>query len=140
MTRTVKLAVIPGDGIGPEVIREALRLVDVATSNCDVTCAKTHFLLGAERYLATGEVLPDEEMAAIAEHDAILFGAVGGAPGDPRLSNANIERVLILRLRFAFDQYVNIRPTVLYPGVSSPLVEPGEIDFLVVREGTEGLY
>jgi len=140
MTRTVKLAVIPGDGIGPEVIREALRVLDVAISNRDVTCVKTHFLLGAERYLATGDVLPDEEMAAIAEHDAILFGAVGGVPGDPRLANANIERGLILRLRFAFDQYVNIRPTVLYPGVSSPLVEPGEIDFLVVREGTEGLY
>src|SRR6218665_440865 len=107
MTRTVKLAVIPGDGIGPEVIREALRVLDVAISNRDVTFVKTHFLLGAGRYLATGDMLPEEELAAISELVAILFGAVGGVPGDPRLANANIERGLILRLRFAFDQYVN---------------------------------
>jgi 3-isopropylmalate dehydrogenase len=100
----------------------------------------TEFSLGAARYLATGDVLPDDELAAIAEHDAILLGAVGGTPGDPRLKDANIERGLLLKLRFALDHYVNLRPTVLWPGVESPLRNPGEVDFVVVREGTEGPY
>jgi 3-isopropylmalate dehydrogenase len=85
-------------------------------------------------------VLPDDELAAIATHDAILLGAVGGVPGDPRLAGANIERGLLLKLRFALDHYVNLRPTVLYPGFPSPLKEPGAVDFVVVREGTEGPY
>jgi len=139
MTRTVRLAVIGGDGIGPEVVAQALRVLTAAVGGA-ATVETTEFRLGAERYLDTGDVLPDAELAAIAEHDAILLGAVGGVPGDPRLAGANIERGLLLKLRFALDQYVNLRPTVLYPAFPSPLKNPGAVDFVVVREGTEGPY
>ncbi|WP_411720499.1 3-isopropylmalate dehydrogenase [Mycetocola sp.] len=140
MSRQVKLAVIPGDGIGPEVIAEAVKVLDAVTRDSDVRFEKTEFSLGAERYLATGDVLTDEDLEAIRAHDAILLGAVGGVPGDPRLATANIERGLLLKLRFSLDHYANLRPTRIYPGVPSPLANPGEVDFLVVREGTEGPY
>lgn len=140
MTRTIKLAVIPGDGIGPEVIEQANRVLDAVLEGGDATLERTEFKLGAERYLATGDTLLAEEQAAIAEHDAILFGAVGGVPGDPRLKNANIERGLLLKLRFDFEHYANVRPCTLFPGVESTLKNPGEVDFVVVREGTEGPY
>ncbi|WP_292830824.1 3-isopropylmalate dehydrogenase [Microbacterium sp.] len=136
----VKLAIIPGDGIGPEVIAEAEKVLDAATRGSDVAFDKTRFSLGATRYLETGETLTDDDLAAIAAQDVILLGAVGGVPGDPRLKDANIERGLLLRLRFALDHYVNLRPAKLYPGAPGPLAEPGEIDFVVVREGTEGPY
>ncbi|RIX28695.1 3-isopropylmalate dehydrogenase [Amnibacterium setariae] len=139
MARTIRLAVIGGDGIGPEVIGEALQVLDAAVGD-EAVIETTAFSLGADRYLATGDVLPDDELAAIAAHDAILLGAVGGVPGDPRLKDANIERGLLLKLRFALDHYVNLRPTVLWPGVESPLKDPGAVDFVVVREGTEGPY
>ncbi|WP_125132178.1 3-isopropylmalate dehydrogenase [Microbacterium sp. 10M-3C3] len=140
MSRVVTLAVIPGDGIGPEVVAEALKVLDAATADGDTTFERTEFSLGAARYLATGDTLTDDDLAAIARHDAILLGAVGGTPGDPRLKDANIERGLLLKLRFALDHYVNLRPSKLYPGASGPLADPGEIDFVVVREGTEGPY
>jgi 3-isopropylmalate dehydrogenase len=140
MVQTVRLAVIPGDGIGPEVVGEALKVLDAATAGADVAFERTRFSLGADRYLETGDVLTDDDLAEIRGHDAILLGAVGGVPGDPRLAGANIERGLLLRLRFELDHYVNLRPSVLYPGVASPLAEPGEVDFVVVREGTEGPY
>ena len=140
MSRVVKLAVIAGDGIGPEVIAEAEKVLDAVTAHSDVTFDKTRFSLGADRYLATGDTLTDEDLAAIAAHDAILLGAVGGVPGDPRLREANIERGLLLKLRFALDHYVNLRPSKLYPGAAGPLAAPGDIDFVVVREGTEGPY
>ncbi|ROS25087.1 3-isopropylmalate dehydrogenase [Rathayibacter sp. PhB127] len=140
MTRTVKLAVIPGDGIGPEVIAEAVKVLDAVTADSDLVIEKTPFSLGAGRFLETGDVLTDEDLASISAHDAILLGAVGGVPGDPRLKDANIERGLLLRLRFALDHYVNLRPTRLYAGVPSPLSAPGEVEFVVVREGTEGPY
>jgi 3-isopropylmalate dehydrogenase len=140
MVQTVRLAVIAGDGIGPEVVGEALKALDAATAGADVAFERTPFSLGAARYLETGDVLTDDDLAAIGSHDAILLGAVGGVPGDPRLAGANIERGLLLRLRFELDHYVNLRPSVLYPGVASPLAEPGEVDFVVVREGTEGPY
>ena len=139
-TRTIKLAVIPGDGIGPEVVAEAEKVLDAVTSGSGIRFAKTRFSLGAARFLDTGETLTDDDLAAIAAHDAILLGAVGGVPGDPRLKDANIERGLLLRLRFALDHYVNLRPSKLYPGAPGPLADPGEIDFVVVREGTEGPY
>ncbi|GAA2990585.1 3-isopropylmalate dehydrogenase [Microbacterium terrae] len=135
-----KLAVIPGDGIGPEVVAEAEKVLDAATAGTGIRFDKTRFSLGAARYLETGDTLTDDDLAAIAAHDAILLGAVGGVPGDPRLKNANIERGLLLRLRFALDHYVNLRPSKLYPGVPGPLAAPGDIDFVVVREGTEGPY
>jgi len=138
--RAIKLAVIPGDGIGPEVIAEAVKVLDAVTARENVTFEKTHFALGAARFLETGDVLTAEDLAAIAAHDAILLGAVGGVPGDPRLKDANIERGLLLGLRFSLDHYVNLRPSVLFPGVPSPLADPGVVDFVVVREGTEGPY
>ncbi|WP_460802191.1 3-isopropylmalate dehydrogenase [Microbacterium sp. GXF6406] len=140
MSRVVKLAVIPGDGIGPEVVAEAERVLDAVTDSSDVTFDKTHFSLGAARYLETGDTLTDDDLAAIKTNDAIILGAVGGVPGDPRLKDANIERGLLLKLRFTLDHYVNLRPSKLYPGASGPLADPGEIDFVVVREGTEGPY
>ena len=140
MSRQIKLAVIPGDGIGPEVIAEAVKVLNAVTAHEDVTFDQTRFHLGAARYLETGDVLTEEDLTAIAAHDVILLGAVGGVPGDPRLANANIERGLLLKLRFSLDHYVNLRPSVLHPGVPSPLVAPGNIDFVVVREGTEGPY
>lgn len=140
MVQTVRLAVIPGDGIGPEVVGEALKALEAATAGADVAFERSHFSLGAARYLETGDVLTDDDLDAIKGHDAILLGAVGGVPGDPRLAGANIERGLLLKLRFELDHYVNLRPSVLYPGVASPLADPGEVDFVVVREGTEGPY
>ncbi|ERK70934.1 3-isopropylmalate dehydrogenase [Leifsonia aquatica] len=140
MSQTVKLAVIPGDGIGPEVIAEAVKVLDAVGEGSGLAFEKTHFSLGADRYLATGDVLTDEDLASISSHDAILLGAVGGKPGDPRLAGANIERGLLLKLRFSLDHYVNLRPTTLFPGIASPLANPGEVDFVVVREGTEGPY
>jgi 3-isopropylmalate dehydrogenase len=140
MSRQVRLAVIPGDGIGPEVIAEAVKVLDAVVDPAEAAFDTTYFSLGAGRYLATGDTLTDDDLASIAGHDAILLGAVGGAPGDPRLAGANIERGLLLKLRFELDQYVNLRPTQIFPGVVSPLSRPGEVDFVVVREGTEGPY
>ena len=140
---SLKLAVIPGDGIGQEVTAEALKVLEVAAPD-GVKFEQTRYDLGAERYLATGEVLPDSVLAEIREHDAILLGAVGGKPGDPNLPPGILERGLLLRLRFELDHYVNLRPSRIFPGVSSPLadhvLEKGEVDFVVVREGTEGPY
>src|SRR6476646_3936751 len=140
---TLKLAVIPGDGIGPEVTAEALKVLEAAAP-AGVKFAPTRYDLGAERYLATGEVLPDSVLAEIRGHDAILLGAVGGKPGDPNLPPGILERGLLLRLRFELDHYVNLRPSRIFPGVVSPLAEQvtqaGEVDFVVVREGTEGPY
>ncbi|MFB7891396.1 3-isopropylmalate dehydrogenase [Microbacterium sp. NPDC056044] len=140
MSRVVKLAVIPGDGIGPEVIAEAEKVLDAATAGSGIHFEKTRFSLGAARFLETGDTLTPEDLEAIKAQDAILLGAVGGVPGDPRLKDANIERGLLLKLRFELDHYVNLRPSKLYPGVPGPLAAPGDVDFVVVREGTEGPY
>jgi len=138
-TGSLRLAVVPGDGIGPEVTAEALKVLEVAAP-AEVKFEQTRYDLGAERYLATGEVLPDSVLAEIREHDAILLGAVGGKPGDPNLPPGILERGLLLRLRFELDHYVNLRPSRIFPGVTSPLANPGDVDFVVVREGTEGPY
>lgn len=134
------IAVIPGDGIGPEVVAEARKVVDAAIAPTQITIEWTEYPLGAEHWLATGEVLSDETMEQLRQHEAILFGAVGAAPNDKRVPSGILERDLLLKLRFAFDHYINLRPVQLYPGTTSPLKDPGEIDFVVVREGTEGLY
>jgi 3-isopropylmalate dehydrogenase len=139
MPRTISLAVIAGDGIGPEVIGEALKVLHAAIPS-DVNLATTEYPFGAGHFLATGEILADADIAALETHDAILLGAVGGDPRDPRLAGGVIERGLLLKLRFALDHYVNLRPTTLFPGVESPLSDPGDVDFVVVREGTEGPY
>ncbi|MGX5679815.1 3-isopropylmalate dehydrogenase [Schumannella luteola] len=136
MPSTLDLAVIPGDGIGPEVIAEALKVL--RATGVDVSA--TEYPFGAGHYLASGRILEQEDLDALAKHDAILLGAVGGDPRDPKLAGGIIERGLLLKLRFAFDHYVNLRPTRIYPSVASPLANPGEVDFVVVREGTEGPY
>lgn len=140
MTRTLDLAVIPGDGIGPEVVSQALRVIMASLENTDVDVATTEYNLGAEHWLETGETLTTETLEQLREHQAILFGAVGAAPNDERIPSGILEREILLKLRFAFDHAVNLRPSRLFPGSVSPLSEPGQIDFVVVREGTEGLY
>jgi len=145
---SLDIAVIGGDGIGPEVVAEGLKVLSAITSAAPSNGHKVHGLtvntteydLGARRWLATGETLPDSVLTEIRGHDAILLGAVG----DPGVPSGVLERGLLLKLRFALDQYVNLRPVRLYPGVQSPLVvervAPNGIDFVVVREGTEGPY
>ncbi|WP_297667002.1 3-isopropylmalate dehydrogenase [uncultured Corynebacterium sp.] len=129
----MKLAVIAGDGIGTEVSAEALKVLHALRDDVETT----DYDLGARRYLRNGELLTDEDLDSLREHDAILLGAIG----DPRTVPAGVlERGLLLPLRFKLDHAVNLRPSKLYPGSSSPLANPGDIDFVVVREGTEGLY
>lgn len=139
MTRTIDLATIPGDGIGPEVIAEAVDTLRAAMAG-EAELRVTEYPFSARHYLETGDILSDADLASLAAHEAILLGAVGGDPRDPKLAGGIIERGLLLKLRFAFDHYVNLRPTVLLPGVVSPLSDPGDVDFVVVREGTEGPY
>ena len=136
MAREIKLAVIPGDGIGPEVTEFALQAITKATQSENVSFHRDFFNLGAERYLATGETLTDTDLENLKSADVILLGAVG----DPRVASGVLERGLLLKLRFAFEHYINLRPTKLLPGIISPLAKPGDIDFVVVREGTEGSY
>ncbi len=138
MPENLQLAVIPGDGIGPEVTAEALKVLEATPTG--VKFEPTRYDLGAERYLATGEVLPDSVLEEIRQQDVILLGAVGGKPNDPNLPPGILERGLLLRLRFELDHYVNLRPSRIYPGSVSPLADPGDVDFVVVREGTEGPY
>jgi 3-isopropylmalate dehydrogenase len=136
MTRSFSLAVVPGDGIGPEVTAQALQALDLVAADHDVAFSSTEYDLGAKRWHATGETLPDSVLNEIRGHDAILLGAIG----DPTVPSGVLERGLLLKLRFELDHYVNLRPSKLYPGVPSPLADPGAIDFVVVREGTEGPY
>ena len=130
----IRLAVIGGDGIGPEVVAEALKVLKAA----DVPFEETSYDLGAHRWHRTGETLPDSVLEEIRGHDALLLGAVG----DPSVPSGVLERGLLLRLRFELDHYVNLRPVRLYPGVGTPLagVRPESVNMVVVREGTEGLY
>ncbi|WP_420833610.1 3-isopropylmalate dehydrogenase [Salinibacterium metalliresistens] len=130
------LAVVAGDGIGPEVVAEALKVLEAT----GVPVTTTAYPFGATHYLETGHILDADNLTALARHDAVLLGAVGGDPRDPRLAGGIVERGLLLKLRFAFDHYVNLRPSAILPGVRSPLAAPGEVDFVVVREGTEGPY
>ncbi|MDO5633313.1 MAG: isocitrate/isopropylmalate family dehydrogenase, partial [Micrococcus sp.] len=137
----LNLAVIAGDGIGPEVTEQAVSVLQAALQATDAAPAQiTDYALGAAHWHETGEALHDETLAALRRHDAILFGAVGAAPDDTTIPSGLIERQVLLRLRFALDHAVNLRPTRLYPGSVSPLSQPGEVNFTVVREGTEGPY
>jgi 3-isopropylmalate dehydrogenase len=128
----VKLAVIGGDGIGPEVVAQGLRVLDAVLPGVE----RTEYDLGARRYHATGETLPAGMVDELKGYDAILLGAIG----DPSVPSGVLERGLLLTLRFALDHHVNLRPSKLYPGVQSPLAGDPTIDFVVVREGTEGPY
>ncbi|MFC7877435.1 3-isopropylmalate dehydrogenase [Isoptericola sp. NPDC057391] len=136
MTRSIDLAVVAGDGIGTEVVEQGLAVLEAAVAGSDVKISTTEFDLGARRWHATGETLTDGDLEAIKRHDAILLGAIG----DPSVPSGVLERGLLLKLRFSLDHYVNLRPGKLYPGVTSPLANPGDVDFVVVREGTEGPY
>ena len=128
----MRLAVIPGDGIGPEVIDEALKVLNEVSPGAETTT----YDLGAARWHSTGELLPESVLTELQQHDAILLGAVG----DPSVPSGILERGLLLRLRFELDHHVNLRPARLYPGVRGPLASVNEIDMVVVREGTEGPY
>jgi len=134
--KSFNLAVIPGDGIGPEVVGEGLKVLDAVAKKYDLTFNKTNYDLGAAYWHKSGETLPDSVMAELAKSDVILLGAVG----DPTVPSGVLERGLLLKLRFAFEHYINLRPAKLFPGVISPITNNKGIDFVVVREGTEGLY
>jgi 3-isopropylmalate dehydrogenase len=131
-----RLAVIGGDGIGPEVVTEGLKVLDAVSAKYQIQFERKDFELGAKFWHRTGETLPKEILEELASFDAILLGAVG----DPTVPSGVLERGLLLKLRFAFDHYVNLRPARLYPGVVTPLRTEQPIDFVVVREGTEGPY
>ncbi len=134
--RSIRIAVIGGDGIGPEVVAEAIKVLRAAVTGA--TIETTGYDLGSRRWHRSGEILPDSVLGEIRGHDAILLGAVG----DPSVPSGLLERGLVLRLRFELDQYVNLRPVRLYPGVASALagMRSESIDMLIVREGTEGPY
>lgn len=135
MSRSINLAVIPGDGIGQEVVAQGLKVLGSVLPQ-DVKLETKEYDLGARRWHRTGETLPDSELAALKTHDAILLGAIG----DPSVPSGILERGLLLKLRFAFDHYVNLRPSKLFPNQAIPLAGRPDIDFVVVREGTEGPY
>jgi len=138
MTASYTFATIPGDGVGIEVTAEATKAVDAAARRFGFSVSYTPYDLGGGRYLATGEVLPPSVLGELADHDVILLGAVG----TPDVPPGVLERGLLLELRFRFDQYVNLRPVKLYPGVPTPIagLTPDRCDLVVVRENTEGLY
>jgi 3-isopropylmalate dehydrogenase len=136
MSKKFNVAVIAGDGIGPEVVAEGIKVLDAVGKKYGTSFNKTSYDLGAGYWHRTGEVLPDSILNEIAKADVILLGAVG----DPTVPSGVLERGLLLKLRFAFDHYINLRPAHLMPGVVSPLATKQPIDFVVVREGTEGPY
>lgn len=135
MSRSINLAVIPGDGIGQEVVAQGLKVLNAVLPQ-DVKLETKEFDFGAKRYHATGETLTDADVEALKQYDAILLGAIG----DPSVPSGVLERGFLLKLRFLFDHHVNLRPSKLLPGVATPLKGQPEIDFIVVREGTEGPY
>ncbi|WP_329378912.1 3-isopropylmalate dehydrogenase [Streptomyces sp. NBC_01351] len=135
MSTSINLAVIPGDGIGQEVVAQGLKVLTAVLPQ-DVKLETKEYDLGAQRWHRTGETLPDAELEALKHHDAILLGAIG----DPSVPSGVLERGLLLKLRFAFDHFINLRPSKLFPNTATPLAGRPEIDFVVVREGTEGPY
>ncbi|MBW2505935.1 MAG: 3-isopropylmalate dehydrogenase [Deltaproteobacteria bacterium] len=138
MGNTYKIAVMGGDGTGPEVAAEGVKVLKAAAEKFEFKLELTDFDYGGERYLRTGEVLPDNAVAELTKHDAIFLGAIG----HPEVKPGILEKGILLSLRFALDQYINLRPVILYPNVDTPLKDKGpeDIDFVVVRENTEGLY
>ena len=134
--KEIKLGVIGGDGIGPEVVAEGLKVLDKIGTQIGVSFERQNFDLGAGLWHRTGEVLPESVITDLAKCDVILLGAIG----DPSVPSGILERGILLKIRFAFDHYINLRPARLYPNVQSPLSTKDEIDFVVVREGTQGPY
>ncbi|MGW4035195.1 3-isopropylmalate dehydrogenase [Streptomyces sp. NPDC004778] len=135
MSRSIDLAVIPGDGIGQEVVAQGLKVLNAVLPQ-DVKLETREYDLGAQRWHRTGDTLPDAELETLKNHDAILLGAIG----DPSVPSGVLERGLLLKLRFAFDHFINLRPSKLFPNTATPLAGRPDIDFVVVREGTEGPY
>jgi len=133
-----KIAVIPGDGTGPEVVREGLKVLEAASRKCGFAYETVEYDWGGDRYLRTGEVLPDSAIEEMKKYDAIYLGAIG----HPDVKPGILEKGILLTLRFGLDQYINLRPVKLYPNVETPLKDKGpeDIDYVVVRENTEGLY
>jgi 3-isopropylmalate dehydrogenase len=138
MGKTYKIAVMGGDGTGPEVVAEGIKVLRAAAAKFNFKLELTDFDYGGDRYLRTGEVLPANAVEELSKHQAIFLGAIG----HPDVKPGILEKGILLSLRFALDQYINLRPVILYPGVETPLKDkgPAEIDFVVVRENTEGLY
>jgi len=138
MKKEYNVALLPGDGTGPEVLAEGIKVVQAASEKFGFTMKFTRYDLGGQRYMKTGEVLPDSVVDELRQHDAIYLGAIG----HPDVKPGILEKGILLRLRFELDQYINLRPVKLYEGVDTPLKNKGpkEIDFVVVRENTEGLY
>jgi len=138
MSKSYNIAVIPGDGTGPEVVTEGLKVMNAISEQQSFKVNLTNFDFGGERYLKTGEVLPDSAVSDLSKFDAIYLGAIG----HPDVKPGILEKGILLRLRFELDQYINLRPVKLYPGIECPLKDKGpeHIDFVVVRENTEGLY
>src|SRR4030043_1890024 len=133
-----KIAVVPGDGTGPEVVAEGLKVLKVVSEKFKFKYHLEHFDLGGERYLKTREVLPDSVFEELKKMDAIYLGAIG----HPEVRPGILEKGILLTIRFQLDQYINLRPIKLYPGVETPLKDkrPEDIDFIVVRENQEGAY
>jgi len=138
MSKTYKIAVLPGDGTGPEVVREGIKVLEAAAGTFGFKLAFEHFDFGGDRYLKTGEVLPDSAVEELRGFQAIFLGAIG----HPDVKPGILEKGILLRLRFELDQYINLRPVKLFPGVETPLKDkgPAEIDYVVVRENTGGIY
>ena len=138
MTKAYKIAVVPGDGTGPEVVAEGIKVLNAVASKCDFNLDYSEHSIGGEQYLASGEILTDDQIQALAESDAVYLGAIG----HPDVKPGILEKGILLKLRFEFDQYINLRPVKLYEGVDTPLKDKGpeDIDFVVVRENTEGIY
>lgn len=139
----MNIAVMPGDGVGKEVIPAGLKVLEVVAAKFGFRYSTTHYPFGAEHYLETGVTLPDTALAELGKHDAILFGAVGADPrGSAKIPQGLIETDILLKMRFELDQYINLRPTRLLPGAPTPLknIGPADIDMIIVRENTEGLY
>ena len=134
MSKIYKIAVIPGDGTGPEVVSEGIKVLATVSESFDFNLNFTHYNLGGEHYQKTGEILPESVLESLSESDAIYLGAIG----HPDVKPGILEKGILLKLRFYFDQFINLRPIKLYEGVNSPIKDkrPEDIDFVVVRENT----
>ena len=138
MSKKYNISLLPGDGTGPEVVNEAVKVLNQNSDLYDIEINFTTNDLGGERYLKTGELVTENDIEQFSQADAVLLGAIG----HPEVKPGILEQGILLKLRKTFDQYINLRPVVLYPGVETPLADkqPEDIDFVVVRENTEGLY
>ena len=138
MKKTYDIAVIPGDGTGPEVVAEGIKVLEAVAAKCNFGFQFLNYDIGGEHYLATGETISDQQLDSLTQKDAIFLGAIG----HPEVQPGVLEKGILLETRFKLDQYINLRPVKLYEGVDTPIKDKGaeHIDFVVVRENTEGIY